>query len=302
VYVATGQFDLAVREYRQAIELDPDSVDAQLGLGMALKSQGDLEAADAAYRHAIGLRNRYWRVHDAYGSFLYELGRWPEAIAQYRRGIELAPRNASLLSNLGGALFLAGDFAAAADAFRRSVEIAPTSVGYSNTGTNYYYAGRYGDAVAMFEQATQLAPEDHQLWGNLGDAYRRTPGQDELAKGAYARATELARGALRVNPDSVATRTQLAYYLASQGLGSLAATELETAGTAPPDDLYSHYYAALVYKQLGNLSAAVAETRKAIAGGYPAKLLLADPEFAVILSDPGLAAELRAAGDGTSSR
>jgi len=49
-----------------------------------------------------------------------------------------------------------------------------------------------------------------------------------------------------------------------------------------------------VYKELGNLSAAVAETRKAVQLGYPATLLRADPEFAVILRDKGLAAEMKA--------
>lgn len=298
LYVETGQSDLAEREYRRAIELDPDNVEAQLGLGTALKSQGDIEAADRAYREAIRLRSRYWRVYDAYGGFLYGLGRWPEAVAQFRRAVELAPQHAQPRNNLGGVLFLSGDFDAAAEAFRQSVEIAPTSEGYSNTGTNYYYAGRYSDAVAMFEQATRLAPEDHQLWGNLGDAYRRTPDQGELARGAYANAAELARGALRVNPDSTATRTQLAYYLVRQGQSAQATTELETAGGVPDRNLYSHYYAALVYKELGNLAAAVAETRKAIGSGYPVMLLRADPEFAVILNDPGLATELKAARGG----
>jgi len=294
LYVATGQNDFAEREFRRAVELDASSVDAQLGLGRVLTAKGDVEAAERAYQEAIRLRSRYWRVYDAYGGFLYGLGRWPEAIAQYRRGIELAPRNTSLLNNLGGVLFMSGDFAAAADAFRRSVDIAPTSTGYTNTGTNYYYAGRYGDAVAMFEQATRLEPEDHALWGNLGDGYRRTPGQEDLARAAYANAAELARGALRVNPDAAATRMTLAYYLVRQGQSTEAATELATAGAAPEGDLYSHYYAALVYKELGNLSAAVAETRKAVQLGYPATLLRADPEFAVILRDKGLAAEMKA--------
>jgi Tfp pilus assembly protein PilF len=293
LYVATGQPDLAEREYRRAVELDPENVDAYLGLGAALASKGDAAGADHAYQQAIRLRNRYWRVYDAYGAFLYEQGRWSDAIAQFRRGVELAPGNATLLSNLGAPLFLSGDFAMAADAFRRSVEIDPTSEGYSNTGTSYYYAGRYGDAVAMYEQATRLVPEDSTLWGNLGDAYRRMPGQDELAAAAYTRAVELARGALRVNPDSVGTRVQLAYYLVRRGEKREAATQIATAGSAPADDLYSHYYAALVYKELGNLAAAVAATRRAVAAGYPARLLQADPEFAVIIRDPGLASDMK---------
>jgi len=296
LYVATGQHHLAEREYRRAIELDPDSVEAHLGLGSALKLQGQSESAERSFQRAVQLRPRYWRVYDAYGGFLFEQGRSREAIAQYRRGVELAPRNAQLLSNLGGVLFMHGDFDAAADAFRQSVEIAPTSEGYSNTGTNHYYAARYEDAAAMFEQASRLAPEDYQIWGNLGDAYRRASVKGDLAKSAYARAAQLARAGLGVNPDSTATRTQLAYFLVRQGQRSQAATELETAGSAPIGDLNSHYYAALVYKELGRPTDAVAETRKALEGGYPAALLVADPEFTEIVRDPAVAAAIEAAG------
>jgi hypothetical protein len=56
----------------------------------------------------------------------------------------------------------------------------------------------------------------------------------------------------------------------------------------------------MVYKELGNLPAAVAATRRAVAGGYPAKLLQADPEFAVIIRDPALASDLEAASRSAS--
>jgi TolB-like protein/Flp pilus assembly protein TadD len=292
LYTFTGQHDLAVREYRRVIELDPDNAEAYLGLGTALKAQGTHADADGAFQAAIRLRPRYWRVYSAYAALLYEQGRLPEAIAQYRRATELAPRNAQLLSNLGVVLFLSGDFAAGAEVFRRSVDIEPTSEGYSNTGSNYYYAGRYDEAALMFEQATVLTPEDHQVWGNLGDAYRRTPGKEVLAVAAYARASELARADLGVNPDSVLTRTLLAYFLVRQGQTTQAATEIATASTAPEGDLYAHYYAALVHKELGAVDAAVVEARKALQAGYPAALLRADPEFTVIVRDPGLAAAL----------
>ena len=95
-------------------------------------------------------------------------------------------------------------------------------------------------------------------------------------------------------------RKQFTYYLVRQGDKTRATTELETAGPATADDLYAHYFAAVVYKELGNLSAAVAATRRAVASGYPANLLQADPEFAVIIRDPALAADLEAASRAAS--
>jgi tetratricopeptide (TPR) repeat protein len=295
LYSATGQDVEAEREYRRALELDPENVEAYLGLGAALAAQRDLQGADQAYRQALRLRSRYWRVYDAYGGFLYGQGRLAEAIAQYRRGVELSPQNAPLLSNLGGVLFLDGDFEAAADAFRRSVEIAPTGAAYSNTGTNYYYAGRYEDAAAMFEQATRLSPEDYQLWGNLGDAYRRLPGREEAARDAYARAAELARAGLRVNPDSVETRSVLAYYLVRLGDRPGAEQQLASVVAADGRDLYSHYYAALVYKALGDAGAAGNEALAALDDGFPVVLLKAEPELADLVT------ELRPAVKGSPS-
>ena len=292
LYIATGQHADAEREYRRATTLKPDLVEAQIGIGTALKLQGQLEAADLAYRQAIRLRPRYWLVYGSYAGFLYEQGLLPEAVAQYRRGLELAPQNAALLSNLGGVLFLNGEFAEAADAFRRSVEIAPTSEGYSNTGTTYYHAARYEDAVAMFEEATRLAPEDYQPWGNLGDAYRHASGKAELAPNAYATAAELARASLGVNPESSQTRAALAYFLVRQGEKSRAAVEIATARSAPTGDLYTHYYAALVYSELGDARAAAKETLAALAAGYPVTLLRADPEFKEIMLDRELAAAI----------
>jgi tetratricopeptide (TPR) repeat protein len=297
LYVATGQNDLAEREYRRTIELDPDNVDAHLGLGTALGSNDDFEAAEAAYLQAIRLRSRYWRAYDAYGGFLYEQGRWPEALAQFRRSVELAPRNAQPLSNLGSVLFLSGDFTAAADAFRRSVEIAPSGAGYSNTGTNYYYAGRYEDAVAMFERATEFAPEDFQLWGNLGDAHWRNSESAEQARRAYQKASELARANLAVNPEAAATRAALAYFLIRLGDHSDASTEIATVQAAGSSDLYTHYYAALVYKTLGDDKRAIAETRRALDAGYPASLLRAEPEFAPMMRSPEIAALIRDTGN-----
>ncbi len=46
-FVAKHGLDLAIGEYRHAIELDPEVPDAHLNLGLALAEQGDLEGAVA---------------------------------------------------------------------------------------------------------------------------------------------------------------------------------------------------------------------------------------------------------------
>jgi len=95
-----------------------------------------------------------------------------------------------------------------------------------------------------------------------------------------------------VNPESSQTRAALAYFLARQGEKSRAAVEIATARSAPTGDLYTHYYAALVYSELGDVRAAAKETLAALAAGYPVTLLRADPEFKEIMLDRELAAAI----------
>jgi Tfp pilus assembly protein PilF len=151
----------------------------------------------------------------------------------------------------------------------------------------------------MFEQAARLAPQDYQVRGNLADAYRRAAGKSGLAMAEYAKAAELARASVGVNPESAVSRAALAYYLVRQGLKKEAASELETALSVASSNLNTHLYAALVYKEFGDLPAAAVETGKAIEAGLPTSLLRADPEFQPILQEPGLAAAIGAAQNGT---
>ena len=285
LYSATGEVESAEVQYRKAIAQDGDLTEAYLGLASALSERDLHEAAEQTYRQAIQARSRYWASYDAYGTYLATAGRPADAINQYRRATELAPDNATVHSNLGAAYFLLGDFGNAAAAVRRSVEITPTGEGYSNLATMYYFDGRYDEAVAMFERAVKLAPQDHSLWGNLADAYRYSTAKKALASATYAKAANLARESLRVNPENPLVRAQLAYFLARQDRSSEAAAELTHVGVEDSTAVYVHYYAALAYLEIGNADAAISELKRAVAAGYPRYLVRAAPEFETLEHD-----------------
>ena len=293
LYSATGQFEPAEVQYRKAIAQDGDLTEAYLGLASVLADRKQSAASEEIYRRAIRARPRYWFTYDAYGTYLVGEGRTADAINQYRRATELAPDNATAHSNLGAAYFLIGDFGNAAAAFRRSVEIAPTGEGYSNTGTMYYFDGRNDDAVAMHEKAVQLAPQDHSLWGNLADAYRNSTAKTSLAPATYAKAAELARESLRVNPENPLVRAQLAYFLVRQDRKSEAAAELAHVDAEGATALYVHYYAALAYLEMGDVDSAITELKRAVAADYPRYLVRADPGFEALRADPRLVDLLR---------
>ncbi len=49
------QYDRAIEQFRKAIEIDGDAVDAYYGLGLACKAKGEKEAAIQAFERVIAL-------------------------------------------------------------------------------------------------------------------------------------------------------------------------------------------------------------------------------------------------------
>lgn len=98
--VATGQYDQAREDYRQAAELGKDFPGHQAGLACIELLQGRTEAArqafDAVAKAYPGCAEAWWGMAMACG----KLGRYPEAIAHYRKCLSLQADNGLALRGL----------------------------------------------------------------------------------------------------------------------------------------------------------------------------------------------------------
>jgi Flp pilus assembly protein TadD len=180
---------------------------------------------------------------------------------------------------------MTADFAGAAAAFERSLALEPTRSAYSNLGTVYYFLGRYPDAARMFGRATELAREDHRVWGNLADALWQIDSSRAEAQSDYRRAITLARRSLEVNPKDGISWMQLAYYSARAGETAPVSGYASRALALDADDEYVHYYAALVALESGDANAAMDALNRAVELGYPPQLIRAAPDFAGLRND-----------------
>src|SRR5258705_232628 len=174
LYLVSGRNVQAQAIFRNAIRGDPGDADGYVGLGEAYDGQQRTAEAEHSYRQAVDVEPTYWAAQTALGNFLFRHGRSGAAVATYRRVTELIPASPLAFNNLGAALEMSGDFQGAATAFERSLALEPTRSADSNSGTVYYFLGRYPDAARMFSRATEIAGEDHRVWGNLADALSQT--------------------------------------------------------------------------------------------------------------------------------
>lgn len=77
-YMATHDFQQAVREAREFVRLQPGEVNAHDTLGLALEAANDFEQAERTYRWILARQPKFGsRIHLA--NTLFKLGRWREA-------------------------------------------------------------------------------------------------------------------------------------------------------------------------------------------------------------------------------
>jgi TolB-like protein/tetratricopeptide (TPR) repeat protein/DNA-binding winged helix-turn-helix (wHTH) protein len=285
LYLVCGRSEQAAVLYREAIRTDADNADGYAGLGEALDGQRRSADAERAFRKGVEVEPTYWGAQTALGNFLFRHGRSAAAVPIYQRVTELIPASPLAFNNLGAALEMTADFSGAAAAFERSLALEPTRSAYSNLGTVYYFLGRYANAAQMFSHATELAAEDHRVWGNLADALWQIDSGRAEAQSDYRRAIVLAQRSLQVNPKDGISWMQLAYYSARAGDSEHVARYASRALELDATDEYVHYYAALVALEAGDTAGALASLSRAVELGYPAQLVRAAPDFMSLRSD-----------------
>ena len=164
-----GQFAAATEEFRKAIEQRGSNYPvAQYNLGFALQQQGENEQALAAYRDAINSSGgKYPDAFYQIGVVLGALGRWPESADALRKAVEQnGGRDADAQLRLGVALAQQKDYAGAETAFREAVNERGGDFPYAhyNLGLLYQQTGKLPEAIGEFETFLQQSPRDENRY------------------------------------------------------------------------------------------------------------------------------------------
>jgi tetratricopeptide (TPR) repeat protein len=278
VYSATGRNAQAINEVKRGLELAPNSDEAYRRLGDAYRASGQSDAAVAAYQNAVSVNAYFWMNHNALGTAYFERGETAKALEAYRKVTELASDNPIGYENIGSTYFREGKWDEAIPYFQKALSIAPDAATYSNLGTAYFFLRRYDDSVKMFEKAAAMTPNDEQIRGNLGDAYRWS-GHSDQAAAAYDKAISLAFQQLQVNPRSASIMGDLALYYAKKGDARNALQYIQQARSINSGDVQLMYSEVQVKTLIGKPEEALKPLRQALEKGYSAQEAWNDPEL-----------------------
>jgi len=95
-----GDFDGAIRQYRIALKLYPDYVEAHCNLGGLLHLRGKDSEAIRHYQQVLRTHPDYFLAHNNLGLVLLQQGKLDDAIAHFRAALRSAPNCQSVRDNL----------------------------------------------------------------------------------------------------------------------------------------------------------------------------------------------------------
>jgi tetratricopeptide (TPR) repeat protein/TolB-like protein len=286
-HLRTGSYPDAALAFQRVLELDPENVDAYLGLGKAYDFQGESDKAEQSFRHAVQISPACWSCFNSLGMFLNGHARYREAIEAWGRVTELTPDNVWGYMNVGAAYFNIGQFEQANQYFRSALKLAPDNDKlYSNLGTVSFFLGRFEEDAAYCQKAIELSPQNYAYRGDLADAFRMIPAESNKATTTYQEAIRLGEIQLSVNPNDSDILSSLAQYYERTGNVKRARAYIDRALRLNSTDVDILRIASLIELETGERQKALQWLGKAVSAGYTREQLLANPELTSLHSDP----------------
>jgi tetratricopeptide (TPR) repeat protein len=197
----------------------------------------DWSGAEREYKRALELNPNYAAAHQWYAWELLLQGRFDEAIAEMNRARELDPLSLAINTDIGLHCFYMHHFDQAIDQYRKVLEMDPQSAQlHSYMASAYVYDGRYEEALAEQEKwaafsngsAELLAKRREQVSemkrafaaGGEGGAWRKsleiarnTPGSGPAGMAVYYAVLGEKDRALQLLEESYVEREELMLYL-----------------------------------------------------------------------------------------
>jgi len=250
-----GELEGAARCYQQAIALDPDFVDARIGLGFALMGQKQYTEAERHLRHALTIDPDIADAHYLLGNASKEQGQLDDSIAHFTEALRCKADFEFAYRDLYLALCQKGELGRAKDLVKNAICAFPKSAEFQ------FYLGNllsdenaFASAIAHYETALSLRNDAAETHNMLGNALWKS--------GNLERALTCYRTVITLKPDRVDPHMNIGTILRQQGKVQDAITSYKQAVALGPEHSVAHHYLGNALLEIGATEQAIACFRK----------------------------------------
>jgi tetratricopeptide (TPR) repeat protein len=282
-----GQIAEAEGDFRKALAADPHSADAWMGLGMSLLRENEPREARDALQQAIAANSSVRGARMFIGIIDYQRNDFDSALDSLKAEAALQPNNAEVLTWIGIVELAAGhpdeataplDQAAALEpknlsilyyqgrahtlvaqgVYQKLFELGPDSWQMHRAmGEIESQSKQPEKALAEFEAAARVQPNDPDLYQNIGDEDQRLSRFDDATK-AYQRVLE-------IHPGDAAALYNLGKIQVQTGDAAKGVSLLERAADAHAPVAPVSFYRGVGLAKLGRDAEAAQSLEKSLA-------------------------------------
>ncbi len=154
----------AIAAAEKALTIDDTLADAHAAIASASQDLWDWEHVEKEFRRALELNPNQVIAHQWYGLYLSAIGRNEEALVHFKRALELDPLNLTAHTNLATGYENARQYEQALEQFKQTLEIDPNYAGaHANLSQTYLDMGKYDLWLQEWIKAATLANDREDL-------------------------------------------------------------------------------------------------------------------------------------------
>jgi tetratricopeptide (TPR) repeat protein len=190
IYAWGGEYDLAIKDYNEAISLHPHR-EGYYNRGNSLGGQQKFDLAIADYSKAIEIDPQYIDAYYNRGAAYVALQKFDLAIADYSKAIEIDPKYIGAYINRSLTYDALQKFDLAIADHSKAIEIDPNvKENYLGRGNEYGAQQKYDLAIADYSKAIEIDPQYKEVYLNRGAANAALQKYD-LAIADFSKAIEI---------------------------------------------------------------------------------------------------------------
>jgi tetratricopeptide (TPR) repeat protein len=225
------EWDLALVAFEQAIQLDSQNAEAWAWLGEAKQQLG--QDGSVELNQAVRLNHTSATVRGLRALYWSRQGKYAQVLAEYSLANEFEPTNPAWLAGIGEAHTQLGDLISALAAYQQATELAPNDATYWRLLAMFCVENDiYIEEIAVpaAQQAFSLSPNDVMVLDTLGLVY--------FSSRRYASAEQTLLQAIKLSPQYFPAHLHLALNYLAQNNRTAAYNSLTYVRDADVSGVY----------------------------------------------------------------